>query len=134
MVAKTNQSSFKLIMNTHRDLEVWNRSIDFVEKIYRLTKDFPSEERYGLISQLRRSAISIPSNIAEGTARGGTNEYIYFTRISLGSAAELETQLILSQRLGYLKSNDFDQLLEERAIIARQLQALQNSLRRKTDH
>jgi len=120
-------------MKTHRDLPVWSHSIDFVEKIYLLTQGFPSEERYGLVSQLRRSAISIPSNIAEGAARGSTKEYIYFTRVSLGSVAELETQLIVSQRLGYVESSDLLQLLEERASIARQLQTLLKSLLYKSD-
>jgi len=124
----------QLIMKTHRDLQVWNHSIDFVEQIYRLTQSFPSEEKFGLVSQLRRSAISIPSNIAEGAARGTTKEYIYFTRVSLGSVAELETQLIISQRLGYIESSDLEILLEERAGIARQLQTLYNSLLRKSDH
>jgi len=120
-------------MKTHRDLQVWKHSIDFVEKIYRLTQEFPSEEKYGLVSQLRRSALSIPSNIAEGAARGSTKEYIYFTRVSLGSVAELETQLIVSHRLGYIESSDLLQLLEERASIARQLQAMHKSLSRKSD-
>lgn len=87
----------------HRDLDVWKKSLDLVETLYHCTKDFPKEEMYALTSQVRRAVISIPSNIAEGAARNSKKEFIQFLHIALGSAAELETHLIISTRLGYLK-------------------------------
>jgi four helix bundle protein len=86
---------------THKDLDIWRNSMALVEEVYSITKAFPSDEKFGLISQMRRAAVSVPSNIAEGAARGGFKEYIHFLYISLGSLSELETQLILAQRIGY---------------------------------
>jgi len=98
----------------HRDLNVWKKSLDLVEELYKCTRDFPKEESYSLTSQIRRSAISIPSNIAEGAARNSKKEFIQFLYIALGSTAELETQLIISGRLGYLKeSTEFRTKLDE---------------------
>ena len=93
-------------VKSHEDLTVWKMSIDFVTDIYRITKDFPREEIYGLTSQLRRAAVSIPSNIAEGAARHSTKEYIQFLYISLGSIAEVETKLIIAKKLNYIHLND----------------------------
>ena len=98
-------------VNTHHDLEFWKRSISYVTKIYELTETFPSEERFGLISQIQRSAISIPSNVADGAARRSDKEFLQFLYISLGSVAELETQLIISNNLKFMESSD--QLLSE---------------------
>ena len=98
-------------VNTHHDLDVWKRSISYVTKIYELTETFPSEGRFGLISQIRRSAISIPSNVAEGAARCSDKEFLQFLYICLGSVAELETQLIISNNLKFMESSD--QLLSE---------------------
>jgi four helix bundle protein len=91
-------------MATHEDLDVWKLSMDLVEDIYKLTYNFPSEEKFGLISQLRRAAVSVPSNIAEGAARKSDKEYIQFLYIALGSLAEIETQLLISKRLGFCDS------------------------------
>ncbi len=91
-------------MATHEDLDVWRLSMDLVEGIYKLTFDFPSEEKFGLISQLRRAAVSAPSNIAEGAARKSDKEYIQFLYISLGSIAEIETQLIIAKRLEFAET------------------------------
>ena len=91
-------------MNTHKDLDVWKLSIDLVEKIYSITNQFPAQEKYGLNNQLQRSAVSVPSNIAEGAARSSDKDYIRFLYISLGSLSELETQLIIAERIKYLKS------------------------------
>ncbi len=88
-----------MYIKSYKDLEVWKKSIGLVEKIYELTKQFPREELYGLISQMRRSAISIPSNIAEGSRRKDLPEYLQFLRIADASSAELETQVIISQKL-----------------------------------
>lgn len=96
-------------MKTHKDLDVWKYSREFVSTVYTLTKGFPRNEVYGLISQIRRSAVSIPSNIAEGSARKGDKEFIHFLYIALGSTAELETQLLLASDLGYLSNiNDYE--------------------------
>lgn len=92
-------------MRTHKDLDVWNKSMDLVFDLYNMTRDFPKEEVYGLTSQIRRSAVSISSNIAEGAARSSKREFIQFLYISLGSIAELETQLLLAKRLKYLSSD-----------------------------
>ena len=87
-------------MRTHKDLEIWQKGIELVEKIYKLTSSFPKEEIYGIISQMRRAAISYPSNIAEGAARFSRKEFIQFMYIALGTLSELETQVIISLRLG----------------------------------
>ncbi|MBU1259917.1 MAG: four helix bundle protein [Planctomycetes bacterium] len=100
-------------MRNYKDLEIWQRSISLIEAIYNVTKKFPKEETYGLISQVRRAAVSIPSNIAEGFARFYNNEYKQFLFISLGSCAELSTQLIIAKRLGYLENGKADILLDE---------------------
>ncbi len=88
-------------MGTHKELDIWNLSIDFVVIVYQLTKKFPKEELYGLTSQMRRAAISIPSNIAEGAARKTNKENIQFLYIALGSLSELETQFIIAEKLKY---------------------------------
>jgi four helix bundle protein len=98
---------------SYKDLNIWKRSIKVVEEIYKMTKNFPKEEIYGLTSQLRRSAVSIPSNISEGFARFYNKEYRQFLFISLGSCAELSTQIIIALRLGYLESKKANQLLNE---------------------
>jgi len=90
-------------VKTHKDLEIWQRGIDFVEQVYRMTRDFPKEELYGLTSQIRRAAVSYPSNIAEGAARSSKKEYVKYLYISLASVSEVETQLMIAQRLGYTK-------------------------------
>ena len=86
-------------IKTHKDLDVWKKSMDLVEEVYRLTKGFPDSEKYGLINQIRRCAISVPSNIAEGSARNTSKETTQFCYIALGSLAELETQLLIAERL-----------------------------------
>src|SRR6185437_2373050 len=97
-------------INSYKDLIVWQKSMQLCEDIYLITKEFPKSETYGLISQLRRCSISIPSNIAEGHLRGHKNEYIQFLRVAFGSSAELETQLLIALRIGYLEDEDFEKL------------------------
>lgn len=89
----------------HKDLEVWKKGMDVVEAVYVLTKTFPDEEKFGLISQMRRAAVSVPSNIAEGAARKNDKEFIQFLYIALGSLAELETQYLIAIRLKYCDEN-----------------------------
>jgi len=115
-------------MKTHKDLQVWKRSMDLVEKIYVLTKDFPSEEKYGLTSQMRRAAVSIPSNIAEGAARNSTKEYIRFLYIALGSLSELETQLLLVKRLKFGDDSLITEIIEIRKYLLGLIRSLKNRL------
>ena len=111
----------------HHDLKVWQASIQLVKEIYVVTSAFPKEETYGLVSQMRRAAISIPSNIAEGAARGGTKEFIHFLGMARGSLSELETQLYISRELGFVtNAQDVDVRIEE---IFRMLAGLLASLR-----
>ena len=93
-------------MKDHKDLDVWKESMFLTENVYALTKMFPSEEKYGLTSQIKRAVVSIPSNIAEGAARKRDKEFIQFLYIAMGSLSELETQLILSNRLQFVISVD----------------------------
>lgn len=96
-------------MKSHKDLLVYQKPLDFVVEIYKLTNGFPVSEKYGLISQLRRAAVSVPSNIAEGAARKGKKEFIQFLYIAIDSLNEIETQLEISKRLNYLqKIDDFE--------------------------
>ena len=116
-------------MQSHKDLDVWKRSMKLVTNIYRLTRDFPQEEQYGLSSQIRRSAISIPSNIAEGAARNSTKEYKQFLYISLGSVSEIETQILIAEKLGFLKAGN--SLLEDVSAIRKMLAGLISYVARK---
>ncbi len=94
-------------INTYKDLIVWQRSMDLVVEIYRLTECFPRSEIYGLTSQMRRCAVSIPSNIAEGRRRGTRKDYRHFLIIAYGSGAELETQIEITKRLSFGEKSDF---------------------------
>jgi four helix bundle protein len=111
----------------YSDLIVWQRAMDFVEAIYRATKGFPVDERYGLTSQMRRAAISIPSNIAEGQGRGGMVGMVRFLRIAYGSLREVETQVILAGRLSYLEASTERSLLDCASEIGRLLNGLMKS-------
>jgi four helix bundle protein len=99
-------------MHNFRGLNIWKDSMDLARQILQLTKKFPSIERFSLVSQMNRCAISIPSNIAEGSARKSNKEFMQFLRISLGSAFELETQLILSFESGYLNEEVYENLIK----------------------
>jgi len=117
-------------IGTHKDLNVWKHSMDFVVGIYKTTNGFPVDEKYGLTTQIRRAATSIPSNIAEGPARKNTRELIQFLYISLGSVSELETQLEISKRLGYLADN---QLEIDLTAIGKMLISLIRSLKKRSE-
>jgi len=99
-------------VQSYKDLEVWKKGIDIVEKAYRATTHFPNEEKYVIAAQIQRAAISIPANIAEGFARQYRKEYVQFLHVALGSCAELETHLIISNRRGYLITSDLNVLQE----------------------
>ena len=114
---------------SYRDLNVWKLSIELVKDIYQITTKFPPAEIYGLTNQMRRAAISIPSNIAEGQGRNSFKEFKQFIAIALGSLAELETQLIISHEIGYLNREDFSKLLAALDNIRKMLKALANSLK-----
>ena len=118
-------------METHKDLRVWQQSIEMVTSIYLMTKAFPKEELFGLVSQMRRAAVSVPSNIAEGYARGMNKEKLYFLRISSGSMSEIETQLILSSNLGYIGQETYDELSEQITSVWKQLNALISSIKKR---
>jgi four helix bundle protein len=110
-------SSFnKMPIHSHKDLIVWQKGIDLSKKIYILTEKFPREEIYGITSQMRRAAISIPSNIAEGRSRGTRKDFVQFLRIAIGSASELETQIEIAKNLPQTKNlsyQEVDILLDE---------------------
>jgi len=93
-------------MRTHKELDVWKDSIDFVVKVYEITKRYPQTETYGLTSQIRRAAVSVPANISEGAGRLKTKEYMRFLRISQGSLSELETLFLISSKLGFLDKTE----------------------------
>lgn len=93
-------------IKSHADLTLWKESMNLVEKTYKIVKDFPKEELYGLTSQIKRSGISIPSNIAEGAGRKGTKEWIRFLYIAMGSLGELETQMLIAIRLEFVENDD----------------------------
>lgn len=94
--------------NGYKDLKVWQKSLELAVFAYDITQKFPQDERFGIISQIRRSAVSIPSNIAEGSKRGTPKDFKQFLRIALGSGAELETQFEISRRLGFLGENEYN--------------------------
>jgi four helix bundle protein len=120
------QKSYK--SRSYRDLEVWKLSIDFVKQVYQVTHNFPASERFGLINQIRRAAVSIPSNIAEGQGRNSTKEFRQFLAISLGSLAELETQLIIAKEIAYLPQNGLDDLLIPLDMIRKMIKGLSKGI------
>lgn len=112
----------------YSDLLVWQKAMDLVVEVYRLCQTFPSTERYGLTSQMQRAAVSIPSNIAEGQARKSSGAFLNHLSIAAGSLAELETQLILSQRLGLCTEQACSPILSHTNEIGRMLTGLKSSL------
>lgn len=112
----------------YRDLIAWQKSMDFVEEIYRATDTFPKEELYGLTSQLRRCSVSVPSNIAEGQGRRTSGEFHHRLSIAHGSVREAETQVMIGRRLGYLTPAAMERLLELAGEVGRLITGLSNSL------
>jgi four helix bundle protein len=118
-------------VRSFQDLEVWKKAIDLAEAIYRGSAHWPTEERYGLTQQIRRAAVSISANIAEGAGRNGTREFLQFLGIAKGSLAETRTFLILAQRLGYLDTAIVSELNGQSEEISRMLAGLTKSLQDK---
>ena len=115
-------------IQSYRDLEIWQRSMDLALVCYQVTKGFPRTETFGLASQLQRAAVSVPANIAEGRGRRSTGDFLRFLNIASGSLAETETHLMLAQRLGYIKSEQLKTLLVCAAQIGKMLNGLRRSL------
>ncbi len=99
-----------MITHQYKKLKIWQDSIKFSIDIYQVTKTFPQQEQFGLVSQLRRASVSIPSNIAEGSKRGTKKDFASFLRIAHGSSAEIETQLLIAKELGFLTQENYDRL------------------------
>jgi four helix bundle protein len=115
-------------MRSYKELEVWKKAVDFVESIYAITINFPVHENSGIVSQMRRASISIPSNIAEGSVRKSKAEFARFINIARGSAAELETQLIITYRLKYISEDKLNEMTKKIDEISKMLYGLRNSL------
>lgn len=115
----------------HEDLDVWKQSVDLAASIYQVTRTFPDEERFGLVSQMRRAAVSIPSNIAEGAARQGNKEFLQFLHIAAGSASELATQLVIANRIEIGNQNELAALKQSLTKVAMLLQGLIRSIKAK---
>jgi four helix bundle protein len=115
----------------YRQLIAWQKAMELVKLVYELTEKFPKEELYGLTSQMRRAAVAIPSNIAEGQGRNTTKDFLRFLSIAYGSLLELETQTLISEMLKYLKSEEINQILEKSGEVGRVTNGLISSLEKK---
>jgi len=118
-------------IKTHRDLDVYKISMDWVVELYKITAKFPATEKFGLSSQVRRAGVSICSNIAEGAARNHPREYLQFLYVALGSVSEIETQLEIARRLGYISSIDHEKKMLDR--LRQMLVSLIQAIKRKSD-
>jgi four helix bundle protein len=116
---------------TSREAEVWSSAMDFVVEVYRSTEGFPKEEKFGLTSQIRRAAVSVPASIAEGAARQSPKEFMHFLSNAQGSASELETELTIAYRLGYLAQGWYSELAATLDKIGRMITGLSQHLKRK---
>lgn len=120
------------MINSYKDLIVWQKAFELSIKIFQITKKFPKSELYGLVSQMRRCAVSIPSNIAEGYTRGYKQEYIQFLRTAFASGAELETQLLMSKELEFINSAEFNNINDLLTEVMKMLNKLISVLKSKT--
>ena len=118
-------------MRPHERLEVWERAVDFVVRIYKMTETFPREEKFGLTSQIRRAAVSVPANFAEGAARLSSKEFNYFLSIAQGSVRELATEILIARKLGYLNEQTYRIDDDELASIGRMILGLARSVKRR---
>ena len=117
------------MLRSYRDLLVWQKALDLAVLVYRLSEKFPKSEIYGLTSQVRRASVSVPSNIAEGYGRGSRKEYLQFLSVAQGSLKELETQVILAERLHYANQEEANRLLSVSETVGKMLGGLMRSLR-----
>jgi len=131
IIFNSNFGGIKLSIKHYRDLKVWQKAYQLCLEVYRLTREFPKEERYGLTSQVRRASVSIVSNIAEGYGRGTTAEYIRGNYISYGSLCELETQILLCCDLGYINKEKAQELQGNVREVERMLKSLITALEKK---
>jgi four helix bundle protein len=115
-------------MNKFRELLVWQKGMDLVEKVYAMTKGFPTEERYGLQSQIRRCSVSIASNIAEGAGRNSKKEFRHFLSIAMGSSFELETQMLLADKFEYISKGKIEEVIGKIQEVQRMINGLQKSI------
>lgn len=115
--------------NSYRNLKVWQKSVEFAVLIYKATEEFPKSEQYGLTSQMRRSVVSISSNIAEGQGRGSNKEFAQFLKIALGSCLELETQLLIANKVDLLDDTIISKLLSQSEEIKKMIYSLEKSIR-----
>ena len=120
-------------IRSYRDLTVWQVSMDLAASVYEFTKGFPAQEKYGLASQLQRSAVSIPANIAEGHAKDSTKQFLFHVSVAMGSVAESETHLMLAERFGYGQNEAIAKLLELCDRVGRMLHNLQKTLKAKLE-
>jgi len=120
-------------VRSYKDLVVWQKSMALVTEVYRASQEFPKEELFGLTSQTRRAAVSVPSNIAEGHARTSKKEFQYFLSNARGSLAELETQLTIAHQLAYINATAINQLLDRLGEVGRILSGLLSSLKRSSE-
>ena len=111
-------------MRPHEKLNVWQRAVNFVVRLYKLTATFPPEEKFSLTSQIRRAAISVPANIAEGAGRQSKKEFSYFLSNAQGSASELSTELLIAYKLGYLSTRNYNEVSDEVDQIGRMIGGL----------
>ncbi len=120
-----------MAVKNYQELIVWQKGMDLVEAVYKASQAFPKEETYGLTSQIRRAVVSVPSNIAEGQGRKSTKEFLHFLSIALGSLREVETQILIAERLTYLNKKQTAPLLTLSSEVGRLINGLYNSLTRK---
>ncbi|NVJ87501.1 MAG: four helix bundle protein [Algoriphagus sp.] len=119
-------------MHNFKELKVWQKSVDVAVKIYSVTKSYPNEEKFGLISQMRRAGVSIPSNIAEGCAKTSNKSFVNSLEVSLGESFELETQMIISERIGILDNTTARELESDISEIQKMIMGLKSSIESKS--
>lgn len=128
MKSASEQGVSEGAVHSHRDLKVWQIALDMTETLYRTTADWPKAEQYGLVSQVRRAAVSVPANIAEGAGRRTPGEFMHFIGIARGSLAELETLLIIARRLGYIEEPSFRAIINDLFELGRMTTGLLKSI------
>jgi four helix bundle protein len=119
-------------LRDYTELVAWQKAMDFVEAVYQVSKTFPKDELFGLTSQVRRAAVSIPSNVAEGQSRRSSREFLQFLSIARGSLSEVETQLIISKRLNYLSREQLTDLKHKSAELGRVINGLTNAIQKRS--